>query len=188
MADDRFPPYKTAEIGTRDYHLILDSISLTERQTHGYVITQENEPPNFTNQVFGIYVKNRNVPAQDVERISGKIDRTVISIRVLDATIGALYYEYRGPIFDFEKFKNRDDNYGLRGTSQRINSTSGIDYGRYIDDLQYHLDRYYTILGIETPFRKTVRQRIEFSVFEPMVEDASFDGVVMIVIRGGIGK
>ena len=182
IADDRLPPYKSIEIGVRSYLVVLDNISLTERRTYRYLITQENEPSNFANQVFGIYLENRDLSAEHILNVAEIIDRIVIDIRIFNVVTGGLLYNYHGPIFDFEKYN------GLTlGGSYRLGNR-GIHYSRYLSDLHYRLDFYYTIFGLETPFRKKTPQRIEFSVVEPMTRSNFFGGNVMLVLKGGIGK
>ena len=176
IADDRTPPYKTVGTTMGRYQLQLDTIRLTERQSHTYLITQEDEPPNFVDQVFGIRLENQDLPAEDFVRVAGKIHQAVVSIRILDVATAVPLYEYHGPIK------------GLYGTASVVVPKGGIRYSRFINNLHYHLDHYYTIFGVETSFRKKISQRIEFSVVEPMVQDHSFDGTVMVVIEGGIGK
>lgn len=182
IAENRLPPYKSIEIGIRSHLVVLDNILLTERKTYRYLITQEDEPPKFANQVFGIYVQNRDLPAEHVVKVAEMIDRIVIDIRIFNVATGVLLYKYHGPIFDFEKY----DGLTLGG-SYRLGDR-GIHYSRYLDNMHYHLDFYYKIFGLETPFRKKTPQRIEFSVVEPMIRSTFFDGKIMVVLKGGIGK
>lgn len=188
-AADHFPPYKTIEVGIRSYLLVLGDIRLTERQSHSYLITQEGEPPSFERQRFGIHLEKENWPIEDSIRIASKIDRTVITVRIFDARTNALLFEYKGPIFRRDNEAKADDHGLTSGAWAPKAARRGLSYGRTLDTRnQYRLDYYYKIFGVETPFRKKIPQRIEFSVVEPMANDVSFDGTVMVVIEGGIGK